>query len=148
MRLLEHVPGRSRKQSHRELYPDARVLSIGSFSRLNLLFCALSRKDFIAQRWIRTLLHGQDTVGWHVLENIYRAAWPINLQCVNSGRGTLSKKEPKIILREIATAASHFIDLGVVSGCASHAGADPTTVGFHSYEPQLDPVIPIRAVRT
>jgi hypothetical protein len=87
-------------------------------------------------------------VGWHILENIYRAAWPINLQLVNSSGGAQSKMEPQIILREIAAAASHLIDLRVVSGCASHPGADATTVGFHSYEPEFDPVIPIYAVRT
>src|SRR5260370_25730021 len=97
-------------------------------------------------------VHVNELIGLHVLPRIDLPAGPANLQRLDLIRFPQAEVNAQVVLRDIAAAATDFIDLLVGLWLigrmrnAAQARADAAAIGFRADRAHLDPVEPMRGI--
>src|ERR1700737_4705667 len=86
-------------------------------------------------------LHSNELVHSQIVKRIDLTAGPANLNGLDSLVLTDSEMDTKIILRVIAAATAHLINLATVRGHALNARSDPISIRLDANRLDLDPVV-------
>src|SRR5579872_6126223 len=80
------------------------------------------------------------TAGGEISGDLPDAARPEDFELVDFCGCSQSEMQPQVVLRKIAAAAAHFIDLGSAAGREAHARTNGATVRFHTLQLQTHPI--------
>src|SRR5215472_13466248 len=93
-----------------------------------------------------SFVHDNQLVGLDVLELVHLAAGPANFEHIHFFGFADSEVHAQVVLRNVAAAAAHFIDLLMWLGLvrrmrdAAQSRADATAVGFGADGAHLEPI--------